>query len=59
MPEWLMQALGYAGVCVAVYAGIKADLASLHVKVEQAINTAEKAHDRIDQIQWPLNKIGH
>ena len=54
-----MQALGYAGVCVAVYAGIKADLASLHVKVEQAINTAEKAHDRIDQIQWPLNKIGH
>ncbi len=54
-----MQALGYAGVCVAVYAGIKADLAALHVKVEQAIKSAEKAHARIDKIQWPRHEPGN
>ena len=57
MPDWLMQALGYAGVCVAVYAGIKADLAALHVKVEQAIEAAKSAHERIDQIHIHGQKI--
>jgi len=52
-----MQALGYAGVCVAVYAGIKADLAALHVKVEQAIEAAKSAHERIDQIHIHGQKI--
>jgi len=57
MPDWLMQALGYAGVCVAVYAGIKADLAALHVKCEQAIEAAKEAHKRIDQIHIQAHKI--
>jgi hypothetical protein len=52
-----MQALGYAGVCVAVYAGIKADLAALHVKCEQAIEAAKEAHKRIDQIHIQAHKI--
>lgn len=48
MMENIMNLIGIAGVGVGVYAGIRADLASLHVKVEQALQAAARAHDRID-----------
>lgn len=50
MPDWLLQFLGYAGGAVAVYAGIRADLARLGAEVKNAAAAADKAHNRIDQL---------
>jgi len=50
MPEWLLQVLTALGGAATVYAGIRADLAGLKVKAEQAILSADKAHERIDAI---------
>ena len=46
--ELVGQILGYAGAAVAVYAGIRADLAALRAKVEHAQDAARMAHARID-----------
>lgn len=48
MPDWVLQALGYGGAMVTVYAGIRADLAALKVKAERAMESADSAHRRID-----------
>jgi hypothetical protein len=50
MPDWLLQLLGMIGAGVGVYAGIRADLAALRVKVETVCRVADKAHERIDRI---------
>lgn len=50
MPDWALQLLGYAGGAVAVYAGIRADLARLGAEVKSAAAMADKAHSRIDQL---------
>lgn len=50
MPEWLFQALTAAAGAVSVYAAIRADLAALHVKADQAAAAATEAHRRIDGI---------
>lgn len=50
MPEWVMQALGIAGASAGVYAAIRADLAYLRAKVENAHDSARTAHARIDSI---------
>ena len=50
IPEWLFQLAGMGFTGAAVYAGIKADLATLHNKVENAALQASKAHDRIDRL---------
>lgn len=43
MPEWLFQVAGYAASAAAIYAGIRADLARLHERVNGA-------HQRIDDM---------
>lgn len=48
MPDWIFQALSVAGGAVAVYAGIRADLARLHERVRTAAEAASAAHRRID-----------
>lgn len=50
MPDWIVQVLGYGGMIVGVYAGIRADLARLHERVSVAIKAAERAHERIDAL---------
>ncbi len=50
MPDWLSQLVTVAGVGVSVYAGIRADLAALHVKADNATRAADKAHERIDAL---------
>jgi len=50
MPEWLLQLLALGAGGVAVYAGIRADLAALRVKADMALASAAQAHVRIDQI---------
>jgi hypothetical protein len=47
-PDLLLQLFGTACVGVGVYAGIRADIASLHVKVATALRAVERAHERID-----------
>lgn len=47
-PEFLLQLLAIAGVGVGVYAGIRADIARLHERVEGAISSARAAHERLD-----------
>lgn len=46
----LPELIGYLGACVAVYAGIRADLASLRAKIEATSASTERAHARIDQL---------
>lgn len=48
MPEWVLQLAGYAVGAAAVYAGIRADLARLHERVESAREAASAAHRRLD-----------
>lgn len=48
MPEWLPQLLGPIFGGVAVYAGIRVDLAIAKAKAEAAIARADHAHERID-----------
>ncbi len=48
--EWLRQAMVGAVMAGGLYAGIRADLATLHEKTANAARLAEKANDRIDQL---------
>ena len=50
MPEWAMQLLAMAGSLGTAYAAIRADLAELRVRAENAAAEAVRAHQRIDQI---------
>lgn len=50
MPEWVMQLVTVLCSGAAVYAGIRADLALAKAKAEQAIKTADHAHQRIDDM---------
>lgn len=50
MPEWLFQLLTAGAGAASVYAAIRADLARLHEKAENAARVADKAHGRIDEI---------
>lgn len=49
MPDWLFQLLTAGAGAASVYAAIRADLAALHVKADQAAQSADKAHTRIDE----------
>lgn len=50
MTETILQLVAVVGVGVGAYAAIRADLAALHVKADQAAKSADKAHERIDAI---------
>lgn len=50
MLDWLFQTIGAVAGAGAVYAAIRADLATLHERTSNAQHTARKAHDRIDAI---------
>jgi hypothetical protein len=50
MPEWLLQAVGYVGALGVGYAAIRADLARLHEKAENACKSADRAHVRLDSM---------
>lgn len=50
MPEWIFQLLTAGAGAASVYAAIRADLARLHEKAENAARSAEKAHGRIDTL---------
>lgn len=46
--EFLLQVILAVGAPVAVYAGIKQDLATLTERATQAAASATRAHERID-----------
>ena len=50
MPDWVFQLLTAASGAASVYAAIRADLALLHEKANQAATAANNAHKRIDTI---------
>lgn len=50
MPDWLFQLLTAGAGAASVYAAIRADLARLHEKADQASRAADKAHTRIDDL---------
>lgn len=54
MPEWLMQLVTAGAGAASVYAAIRADLARLHEKAENAAHAADKAHGRIDELLHQL-----
>lgn len=48
--EFVAQLLGMVGVAVGVYAGIRADIASMRARIEIMKEDLQRAHDRIDLI---------
>lgn len=48
--EWVRQGLVGLVMAAGLYAGVRADLATLHERTAQALKQAEKAHDRIDAL---------
>lgn len=57
MPEWLFQVLTAVAGAASVYAAIRADLARLHEKAENANRSATRANERIDMM-FQTNKRG-
>lgn len=57
MPDWVWHLGTAIGAGVAVYAGIRADLAALKIQAEHAARTADAAHRRIDE--WTMNGFSH
>lgn len=51
MHEWVRQIVVGACMAAGLYAGVRADLATLHEKASNAARLAEKANDRIDAMQ--------
>lgn len=59
MPEWILQLLALAGGCAAVYGAIRADLARLHERTAQALESVKRAHERIDACHGaPMTRQG-
>lgn len=50
VPAWLQTVLGALGSAVAVYAGIRADMARMGERAAQAMRAAARAHQRIDAL---------
>lgn len=48
--DFLLQVGVAAASCLAVYVGIRADLARLNERANRAIETADRAHKRIDSM---------
>lgn len=55
MPDWLFQLLTAGAGAASVYAAIRADLAALHVKADQAAKSADTANKRIDSLMSHRN----
>lgn len=50
VPDWILQLIGMAGAGVAVYAGIRSDLAAMAAHLKDTAETANHAHRRIDDL---------
>lgn len=50
MPEWISQLVGPALAAVAVYVGIRVDLAISKERATNALSEANRAHRRIDDL---------
>lgn len=50
IPEWFIQIAPSVGVAIAIYTGIRVDLATTKQLAEQANDSANAAHRRIDRI---------
>ena len=50
MPDWLQALIPQAAGAAAIYAGIRADLARIHERATHALESADKAHSRIDSL---------
>ena len=51
-----------AGILVtggAIYGGIRADLKTMHQRVEESMRASTRAHERIDSIYEGRQKDGH
>lgn len=48
MPDWVFQLFSAAVAGAGAYAAIRADLARLHERATQAKESADAAHQRID-----------
>ena len=49
-PAWLLQVIQMAGGAAVAYAGIRADLARLHERINHVAEDTERAHRRIDRM---------
>lgn len=50
MPDWVMQLIGIVGASCGVYAGVKVDIAKAVVTANLAVESAKRAHERIDNL---------
>lgn len=49
MPDWALQVIGIVAGAAGVYAAIRADLAYIRAKAEDAHSSASSAHARLDR----------
>lgn len=49
-PQFFVQVLMCLAAGVGAYAGVRYDLGKLHEKADNASLTAQRAHDRIDEM---------
>jgi hypothetical protein len=50
MPDWLVQVISNLGIGIAVYTGIRVDLAIAKTRADEAVLSAKDAHQRIDRM---------
>lgn len=50
MPDWLFPGLALLAAGAGAYAAVRADLARVHERASQALESANKAHSRIDNL---------
>jgi hypothetical protein len=50
MPDWLFPVLGMVAAGAGAYAAVRADLARAHERASQALESAGRAHARIDSL---------
>ena len=55
-PQFFVQVLMGLGAGVGAYAAVRYDLGKLHEKAHNAQKTAEKAHDRIDDMMQQASR---
>ena len=48
LPAWVIQIAQLAGGAACAYAGIRADLARMHERLESIAKDAERANQRLD-----------
>ena len=49
MPDWIFQLATMLGTVIAVYAAIKSDIVEARITAQNALDSSDKCHARLDK----------